>query len=234
MGQTSVCVLDPPRLEPFRECMTDFRKPQPRPHEWANVSISPKAVAYSCGMIARQGDPVDHNHDPDDLTTCRRISTEAARLMEGICIGMCSTGSDYFHPFFSPASLGAPVPAEVDEVVIRRAFGGALYPGPEMEIVVEPLEMRGEWWTRIREYLVDNDDALTDREAMADGRRELRRWAKMVEWFGQSGLHGCRFVMTRARHSPPEGDWFCIHFPYLAVGLTDAGSLAGIWGQVSV
>ena len=233
MAFTRDCSLQPSRLEPFRSCMTDFRRPNPRPHEWANVSISPKVIAYSCGAIARQGDAVEHEHDPDELALCHLLSTEAARLMKGVCVGMGSSGEDYFAPFFVAANRGVPVEAVVTEAVVRQAFGGALYPESDMEVVVEPLVMKGEWWTLVREYLVDNDDALTDPDAMADGRRQLRKWTKMVEWFDRSGLRGCRFVMMRARYFPTTGEWLCIYFPYLAVGLTDAGSLVGIWGQVS-
>lgn len=152
--------------------------------------------------------------------------------MDGVAVGMTSCGDDRFAPFFVAATRGAAVPAKVTEAVIRRAFGGALYPDPDMEVVVEPLEMQGEWWTKVLEYLVDNDDALTDPEAMAEGRRDLRRWVEMVEWFGQSGLQGCSFVMMRERDFPSTGDWLCLDFPYLAVGITPAGSLVGIWGQV--
>ncbi len=233
MSRISECVLDPSRLAPVRRCMTKDKGPNPEGHQWAWMSISPEAIAFSCGAIAMEGDEVDHDHDPGELSLCRRLASEAAQVMEGVEIGMGTARPDvFFAPFFVTANRGAAVPAKVTEAVIRRAFGGTLYSDPEMEVVVEPLEMKGRWWTKGLEYLVDNDDALEDREAMADGKQILRKWAKMVKWFGRSGLHGCSFIMIKVRDFPTTSGWDCLDFPYLAVGITDAGSLVGMWGEV--
>ena len=75
--------------------------------------------------------------------------------MAGVDVGMGSAGGDPFEPFFMAASRGAPIARVLDEATVRRAFGGTLYPG--MNVLVEPLEARGGWWTAVREDLVDND-----------------------------------------------------------------------------
>ncbi len=224
------CVLDQGRLDPIRFCMTNFLDPAPPDQEWANRSISQRTVAYSCGAIGRQGDHIEHDHDPEELARCRRLSAEAAKVMEGVVVGMGSSGlDDYFAPFHVVACRGkANAPRKLDEEAIRRAFGGTIYPG--VEILVEPLEERGEWWTLVREYLVDNDDALEDDECLEEGEKELGRWREMVRWFRETKeLHGASFVMMRA--AVRRRDWTCCDFPYLALGITRAGSLVGIWGH---
>jgi hypothetical protein len=210
--------------------MTNFLDPAPPDQEWANCSISQRAVAYSCGAIGRRGDVIEHDHDPEELARCRRLSAEAAKVMEGVVVGMGSSGlDDYFAPFYVAACRGAKAPRKLDEEMIRRAFGGTIYPG--VEILVEPLEERGEWWALVREYLVDNDDALEDEELLEEGEEELARWREMVRWFRDAKeLHGASFVMMRAADWP-RLDWICCDFPYLALGITQAGSLVGIWGR---
>lgn len=206
--------------------MTNFLKPSAS--EWANTSLSTRSVAYSCGAIRRSGETFEHDHDPVEWKVCRQLSDEAARVMKDVEVGMGSSSYAFFNPFYLVASKGSKVPVVLTEEFLRAAFGGTLYPG--MSIVIEPLEKRGAWWTKVREYLVDNDDALKDKEEMADGKTTLKRWNAMVRWFGaQTGLHGSAFVMMEGSHlSKP--DWCCIDFPYIALGITNAGSLVGIWG----
>jgi hypothetical protein len=231
MVRAETCVEEPSRLDHVRDCMTNFLLRYPACPEWANVSLTPLAVAYSCGALAREGDRVEHDHDPAELALCRRVSAEAARVMDGVEVGMGSGGTDYFAPFFVAANRGQVVPDVIDEAVVRRAFGGTLH--PVVEVVVEPLEPRGEWWTQVREYLVDNDDAERFPEELPEFEAILERWVEMIEWFrGRPELHGCRFVMTREREFPSRDGRVCLNFPYLALGITAEGSLVGIWGVV--
>ncbi len=226
---TEQCVLDLSRLDPIRPCLTNFLDPAPPDQEWANCSISQRAVAYSCGAIGRQGDVVEHDHDPEELAQCRRLSAQAAKLMEGVVVGMGSSGvNDFFAPFYVAACRGAKRPSKLDEDWLRRAFGGTIYPG--LKIRIEPLKERGEWWTMVREYLVENDDAMDDEEAYEEGKAELIRWQRMVQWFREEkDLHACSFVTMYAAER--RLDWTCCDFPYLALGITQAGSLVGIWGR---
>jgi hypothetical protein len=149
--------------------------------------------------------------------------------MEGVEVGMGSSGEHYFAPFHIVAECGAAAPRSLSEPVVRAAFGGTI--SPRVGMVVEPLEERGRWWAQVREYLVENDDALGDEELMAEGQEELDRWSELVRWFrGRREFHGAGFVMMGPARWPTVG-WSCCNFPYLAAGITEAGSLVGIWGN---
>src|SRR5947209_8433000 len=119
------CKPDPERLAVFRECMETYGVDAgaPADEEWPWNVVSRRAVAYSCGRIARAGEPVEHRHDPEDLAMCRRLSAEAAAVMEGTAVGMGSESTDPFRPFFVAANVGAAVPEAVNEQLVRRAFG---------------------------------------------------------------------------------------------------------------
>jgi hypothetical protein len=148
--------------------------------------------------------------------------------MAGVEVGMGSSLESDFAPFFVVADKRSQVRRVLDEATVRGAFGGCLYPG--VRVVVEPLEERGEWWTLVRESLVDNDDALEDDELMEEGRAELSRWREMIRWFrGRPGIRSASAVLIDAGGRRRKG-WTCCNFPCLIVGLTGAGSLVGIWG----
>ena len=220
------CPIDEGRLGPIRPCMESYGIGDPS-GEWPNNLISARAVAYSCGALGRAGEVVSHEHDPAELDLCRRLSAEAARVMDGVQVGMGSESIDHFAPYFVAATLGAEVSGAVDEGSIRRVFGGTIH--PEAPIVVEPLEERGEWWRQVREDLVDNDDCEGDEEARAEGEAILDRWRAMVRWFrSRDEFHGTAFVMIG---ETGEGGPGC-DLLRLALGLTGSGSLVGICGHV--
>jgi hypothetical protein len=228
-GDTERCHLDESRLDPVRFCMTNFLDPAPPDQEWPNTSLSIMAVAYTCGAIRRRGEPVEHHHDREEWSLCRRLSDEAAKVMGGVEVGMGSSREAYFSPFYMVAAERAEVPEVLSVDLIRSAFGGTI--SPNALISIEPLEERGEWWTKVREYLVDNDDALQDPECMAEGKNEMNRWKAMVRWFRkQNELHEPSFVMV-GRPDRANLGWCCIDFPYLAIGVTKSGSFVGIWGH---
>jgi len=211
------CKADPERLAVFKECMATYGVEKNAPgSEWPWNCISTRAVAYSCGAVARSGETVKHEHDPGELDRCRRLSAEAARLMEGQDVGMGSESGDPFRPFFVAANVGAAVPAEVTDELIRRAFGGTIY--PDAEVVVEPLREEGQWWEQV----------VADAE---DDAELLRPWRALIAWFqGRKDLHGPAFVMIG--EDPLGGDNGGCVFPRLAVAITAAGSLVGIGGYV--
>jgi hypothetical protein len=189
------------------------------------------AVAYSCGAIRRHGETINHDHDPAEWKLCRRLAGEAARLMDGVEVGMGSSAIDsFFAPFFVVANKMSEttIPSPVDEAAIRVAFGGCLH--PNVRVLVEPLRARGEWWTRVREQLVDNDDAQEDDELMDEGQAELERWKQMIHWFrDHCEIRVPSVVLIDAEGRPRKG-WTCCNFPCMILGATKAGSLVGVWG----
>jgi hypothetical protein len=135
----------------------------------------------------------------------------------------------FFAPFFMVADKRSEKPRVIDETAVRVAFGRCLH--PNVRVVVESLKQRGQWWTQVREYLVDNDDALTDDELMEEGRAELGRWKAMIRWFqGRREIRTPSVVLIDAEGRPRKA-WTCCNFPCLITGLTQAGSLIEIWGS---
>ena len=219
------CRVDEGRLAPIRECMENYGVGAAGA-EWPHNCISTRAVAYSCGALGRAGDAIPHEHDPAELAFCRRLSAEAAGVMEGVELGMGSESESPLDPFFVAAKLGAVVPGAITEDLIRAAFGGTIH--PDASVVVEPLEERGAWWQAVRDDSQDDGYAREDEEAAAEADTTLGRWRGMIRWFREHGeLSGAAFVMI-GHDDPGVG---CV-FPRLALGLTRAGSLVGLCGHV--
>jgi hypothetical protein len=221
------CHLDPERRKVFQGCMESYGLGDADP-EWPWNVISRKAVFYSCGRIAREGAPVEHRHDPNEISLCRNLAGAATRTMQGCDIGMGSESSNPFRPFFVVANLQATVPATVSETIIRESFGGTIYPGAQ--ITIEPLAEGGNWWDRVRRDCVDNEDCA-DEFFRAEGEKQLARWSQMVQWFQScKKLQRCAFVMIG--QDEPRQQKRGSEFPRIALGITDAGSLVGIGGWV--
>jgi hypothetical protein len=93
MGNAMItnCRINPEPLAMIKECMNTVGMDYVAPNsEWPWNVISKSAVAYSCGKIAREGEKVEHNHDPGELELCMTLAEEAAKVMAGIEIGMGS------------------------------------------------------------------------------------------------------------------------------------------------
>jgi hypothetical protein len=109
-------------------------------------------------------------------------------------------------------------------------FGGTIF--PPATITVEPLAEEGRWWQEVEQ----DADALDDEEREA----HLRPWRAVIRWFGaRAELKDSAFVRIgdyEALHALdqrtyPKGTEItgCV-LPRLAVGLTRAGSLVGVFG----
>jgi hypothetical protein len=196
--------------------------------DWPNNILSTRTVVYESGKIARSGEGVHHIVDPDELALCRRLAREAAAIMTGVSVGMGSESTSHFGEFFVAADVDAPRPARIDEGVIRRAFGGTIF--PPATITVEPLGESGVWWSEV----------LRDGEGQPDAY--FAPWRALAEWFRQRPeLQDSAFVrigeyealLALSASDYPEGteSTGCV-LPRLALGLTRAGSLVGIFGYV--
>lgn len=185
--------------------------------EWFDNVISKQAVAYFCGAIGRNGEVLEHNHDPAELALCQQLSAEVAQIMATTKVA-CDEGEHLFLPFYITAKQGAVVPAQIIEAVIRSAFGDTIY--PQAQIVIEPLEEAGQWW----------EDVISDEET----NENLAPWQGMIKWFhSQERLHSPVFV--EIGDYPLDDEVFGNSgsvFPRLALALTESGSLVGVCGQV--
>jgi hypothetical protein len=216
---------DPDRLAVIRECMEHYDVGR-LDAEWPNNIISRRAVVYGSGAIARLGAPVRHAVDPEELALCRRLAAEAAAVMSGADVGMGSESGDPFRGFFIASNVDEPPPVSINEQLIRSKFGDTIF--PQATITVEPLSEAGVWWSEV-EYDGSESEA-----------NYFTPWRAMIRWFrGRREFVDSAFVRigdTRALWALPREGWpegteitGCV-LPRLALGLTRAGSLAGLFG----
>ena len=217
---------DPKRLAVLRECTENYSVGDPEA-EWPNNLLSGRTVVTGGGAIRRAGDPIRHAVDPDELALCRRLAAEAASVMAGVPVGMGSESGDGFGDFFVVGDFGEPVPAVIDEALIRSRFGGTIF--PLATVTAEPLTEAGVWWAEV------------EQDGASSGDDYLVPWRAMVGWFREQP----EFVATAfvrigdgaALGRTPRKKWpagtetpGCV-LPRLAVGLTRAGSLVGLFGH---
>jgi hypothetical protein len=223
--------LDLARLALLRQCMDNYGIGDPKA-EWPNNIISRKAVVYSSGVIRREGTPVRHNVAPEEFALCKNLASEVSALMSGVRVGMGSEADDTFFEFFIVANVDDPIPAQIDEQLIRSKFGDTIF--PPATITVEPLEEAGVWWSELIYDVSDLD--LNTRE------KHLRPWRGMLQWFReQPELKDAAFVRIGEYEllnvldfencdDPPGTELAPSVLPRLAIGLTRGGSIVGLFG----
>lgn len=243
---------DARRLAVFRECMPRGRTSRPGA-EWPHNIISGQTVVYGSGVIARRGDPVRHNVDPDELDLCRRLAREASGLLKDIGLGLGSEGNLEFRGFFIAANVDDPVSKRIDDKLIRSRFGGTIF--PLATITTEPISQESQWWAgvvRAAKVLDEHQemerdlygDDLDDDEEESDSEQFLERWRGMLRWFQERpefkdnafvaiGDYD-EFRNLESKKTPlPEGtETLASSFPRLFLGLTHGGSLVGLFGWV--
>jgi hypothetical protein len=212
------CKPDPQRLAVLAECLTgcDF---QGTGGEWPGHFFSTRTVAYSCGVLARKGDAVVHAHDADELKRCRRLAREAAALVEGVHIRMSDEGDHTLSPFWIPAMVGDKVPKKLTEEVFRAALRGTLYPGAVLK--VEPFRRTSDWWKRVGTL---HPDYHIVRDQMPGEPERVAKWKRLFQWFRTNPeLHAAAYIGFQELDPA-----FTSVYPKFFLGLTGAGSLAGL------
>lgn len=226
------CTIDSYRLASLLPCMIDDGQllsisqyidfdPFSDPDGFPFCCISKRAIVYSCGIVAHQGDTVLHDHDPSELDLCLTLSSVAAKLMEGVCAdwgseGTPRNGTDFFLPFFRTAIQSNLAETVFTNGFIRAIFGGTL--NPACEIAIEPLSQQSIWWQNFVRAYGSFDSSYRD--------STLDRWSMMINWLSnQTEFAATSFVQIRE----PHGNGGSV-FPQFALGLTHRGSVAGIVG----
>jgi hypothetical protein len=232
------CAFDPERLAPLRECM-ECCGPESPADDWHHSCVHPQAAAYSCGRLAYPGGPNVHDHDPEELTRCRRLANEAGALCSGLQVNW-SESSSALVPFFITANRQSPSKLTPD--VVRAAFGGTIY--PQAEIRVEPLQEGNRGWQAIANsddgqlHLPPVTKPLYTRERLEQMRQDVRaeweevvgRWRAVLDWFrNRDEFRDAAFVLI-GENRLSQTNFGCI-FPRLVLGITKAGSLAGVCGH---
>jgi hypothetical protein len=146
---------DAAKLAVIRECMENYDVGS-ADAEWPNNIISRKAIVYGTGAIAREGAKVSHAVAPQELALCQHLAAEAAKIMDGMDVGMGSESSDPFREFFIAANMDEEVPKKIDERLISARFGGTIF--PLATITVEPMTESGEWWAEVKHYGSESDE----------------------------------------------------------------------------
>jgi len=226
------CHPDPARMGPFRDLvavippsLTDpyfgvVEKPDP---EWGMGNVSTRAITYSCGHLTRDDTPLDHRHDPAELTLCECITNEAVSRLSRFRVGE----SEPIGPFFAAAVMGAPAPEVIDESLVRSAFGGTLAPGLLFQF--NRLERRDGYWNQMDGLFVVID--LVPPEVLDGGDLHAyfgQEWNAFADWFvNVPGLRGHTVVGIGYSDADPG-----VLKPRLLLALTAAGSLVGVMSYV--
>lgn len=214
----SNCKPDPTGLAVLAECLTgcDF---QGTGGEWPGHFFSNRTVAYSCGIVARDGDPVVHAHDRDELKRCKMLAAEAAAIMKDVYIRMGDESDHTLSPFFIPANVGDKVPKKITEDVFRKAMRDIVYPGAILQI--EPFQTKSDWWKTQSALHPDYEDVPED---YPDEPERVAKWKHLFQWFREHpDLHSP--VYLGFKNQGPE---FTSVFPKFFLALTSAGSLVGL------
>ncbi|MEL7086415.1 MAG: hypothetical protein AAGM36_18185 [Cyanobacteria bacterium J06597_1] len=136
----------PELFEIIAECTEHYYVGSPDA-EWPNNIISRKAIVYESGVIAREGDIVSHNVDPNEVDLCRQLSVEVRQVIGDVEVGMGSEATTFFSPFSICSPCNTDTPTAITSDLIRERFGGTIF--PLATITVEPLEESGIWWGEI-------------------------------------------------------------------------------------
>lgn len=216
------------RRKPLWECMKDYGVGD-KGAEWPNNILSKRTVVYESGVIARRGDVVEHNVDPDELELCNSLARDALTANPHAYFDFGSEGGSKIWEFSIVANIDQRVRKRITPEFIRAKFGGALFPG--VSITVEPLRERGIWWSEALRDTQGIDDA--DTQDLLGTLRDLVDWFKNRPEFVHTA-----FVRIGDRPSfrdmsesnyPEETRLTPSVFPRLILGLTTNGSLAGLY-----
>jgi hypothetical protein len=208
------CKPDSSRLGVLAECTTgcDFRGTG---GEWPGHFLSTRTVAYSCGILAREGEAVVHAHDRDELKRCRRLAAEAAAIMQGVYIGWADESDHLLGPFSIPANAGDTAPRRITEKVFRAALRGTVF--PDAILTIEPFKKTSDWWKRVSALHPDLQEDPGEHERVA-------KWGRLFDWFrGHEELRAPAYV---GFEEPKEA--FTAVYPKFFLALTAAGSLVGL------
>lgn len=202
------CHLVPERLKPFDPCMMCCGPEFPR-DEWNHSTLHPHLAVYACGCLFVPGRPNVHEHDPEEIVLCEKLSAAMASILKGVSVNY-SEGSSTFDPFFVTINRGAEKPTRITVSLIRTAFNGAIYPQAKIRSSV------------LQEY------SLLWESFVAEDAAWLAQWRKLVTWCERTEqIHSPVFVAVGDGDKMSDRNFGCV-FPRLVVGLTEAGSLVGV------
>lgn len=206
------CRLVTERLKPFQPCMECCGPEFPR-DAWNHSCLHPRLAVYSCGCMYVPGQPNEHDHDPEEIELCEKLSAAMAWILKGVEVNV-SEGSSPFDPFYVAVNRGAEKPTKITIPLIRSAFNGAIY--PQAKIRIAPLNEHSLLWEK---FVFEEDEGW------------LAQWRKLIAWGERTEqIHVPVFVEVGDGDPMSETNFGCV-FPRLVVGLTEAGSLVGVFAH---
>lgn len=183
------------------------------------------SVVAACGRIfspARVDAAAVDEHAAGEVAKCAAIAAAAAAALEDLYVRRGDEGDHCWQPFCAPLLEGEDFDAvdETTEGVLREAAlhaacGGALW--PELRFKVHTLEFEA---CRVV------DEAEGDDELEAQSLAEAAAWRAAEAAMRAHGAERVTFFRPLEHNGANYG---CI-FPHFAVGVTPAGSLAGVVG----
>src|SRR5947209_394016 len=101
------CPVDPDRLAVFKDCLETYGMDHKAPDsEWPWNVLAKSSIAYSCGLLSRAGELVEHKHDADEFALCRRLAAEVCAIIGNHDVGMGSNSCNPFRPYYAVANAG--------------------------------------------------------------------------------------------------------------------------------
>jgi hypothetical protein len=214
----------------FDQCIDHYGCGDPNA-DWPNNMLSRHLVVYESGVMMRRGDTVSHFVDPREFELCQQISNRASDILGDMPVGMGSEDWNPFSPFFVVANHEADTPENIDERLIRRIFGGTIF--PSAKITVQELSETESWWRQTTDCLPFDG---TEKEHAIDSWRELIAFLHSSNELTEPSFVSIgdeqHFWDMNESEYPPGTDMTPCVMPRLVVCLTKNGSIVGLFGHV--
>lgn len=229
--------LDATRRAVLNPCIDNYDVGDDSDGEWPNNILSRRTVVYGSGTIARDGEAVTFAVDSEELDLCVRLANEAAALMEGEEVGMGSESGAGWSAFWIVAYVDEKV-EQINENLIRARFNGTIF--PPATIQVGPLSSNSDPFNAVLAGL--EEIMADDPENAHDHKASQEKWKALVSWFeSQSDFQDIawveigdteKFGELPEENYPPGTEMVPCVLPRLLLGLTQTGSLCGLFGFV--
>jgi hypothetical protein len=177
--------------DPIRDCIGRVDPERPSEGPWRYGILATDTVVYTSGRIARAGEKIRHDVDPEEFERCQTL----ARGALWTCVPpLASEGEFGWEPFFVAADRDWPIPERIDESLIRDRFGGTIL--PVAPFAISPIDDSGPWWAEISRNIGSCRDFST-RELGID-----------LETYMERSLVGARALFERGltRYGLSTGD----------------------------
>jgi len=209
-------------LGAFSEAADDYGVGDEPLAPFAHNLISSAAALAACGRLyAAHGVEGAAVHVAGEATACAAAAAAAAAALAGVYVGRGDEGDHRWAPFSVPLIVGeAPFAAAeaagpLDAAALRAACGGALQ--PELGF----------------EARAADDASLVEFDAAAAAAGDVdaqRNMDDAIAWLAAVHELGARLGrITYLRPLEGRDTRGCV-FPHFLVGVTQAGSLAGVFG----